>query len=71
MVEDDGPGIPEDKREAVFRPFYRLDDARNQDKRGTGLGLAIAQDIARGHGGEITLGDSRLGGLQVRMTIPV
>ena len=71
MVEDDGPGIPEDKREAVFRPFYRLDDARNQDKRGTGLGLAIAQDIARGHGGEITLGYSRLGGLQVRMTIPV
>lgn len=70
-VEDDGPGIPEEEREAVFRPFYRLDDARNQDIRGTGLGLAIARDITRSHGGEITLDDSAMGGLKVRMTIPV
>jgi two-component system osmolarity sensor histidine kinase EnvZ len=70
-VEDDGPGIPEEERETVFRPFYRLDDARNQDIRGTGLGLAIARDITRSHGGEITLGDSTMGGLLVRLTIPV
>jgi two-component system osmolarity sensor histidine kinase EnvZ len=70
-VEDDGPGIPEEERETVFRPFYRLDDARNQDIRGTGLGLAIARDITRSHGGEITLGDSAMGGLLVRLTIPV
>ena len=50
-VEDDGPGIPENERDQVFRPFYRLDDARNQDAKSTGLGLAIARDIARIHGG--------------------
>ncbi len=44
-------------REDVFKPFYRLDDARNQDEGDTGLGLAIARDIARAHGGDITLGD--------------
>ena len=52
-VEDDGPGIPENERDQVFRPFYRLDDARNQDAKSTGLGLAIARDIARIHGGDI------------------
>ena len=51
-------------REEVFKPFLRLDDARNQDEGGTGLGLAIARDIARSHGGDITLGDSPLGGLR-------
>ena len=54
-VEDDGPGIPEAERENVFRPFYRLDHARNQDAGSTGLGLAIARDIARIHGGDIAL----------------
>ncbi len=54
-VEDDGPGIPEAEREHVFRPFYRLDHARNQDSGSTGLGLAIARDIARIHGGDIAL----------------
>ena len=63
-VDDDGPGIPLEMREDVFKPFLRLDDARNQDEGGTGLGLAIARDIARSHGGEITLGDSPLGGLR-------
>ena len=58
-VDDDGPGIPAPMREDVFKPFLRLDDARNQDEGGTGLGLAIARDIARSHGGDITLGDSR------------
>ena len=54
-VDDDGPGIPPHLREEVFKPFLRLDDARNQDEGGTGLGLAIARDIARSHGGDITL----------------
>jgi two-component system osmolarity sensor histidine kinase EnvZ len=69
-VEDDGPGIPEASREDVFRPFFRLDEARNQDEQGTGLGLAIAQDIARSHGGDITLSDSKLGGLKATVRVP-
>ena len=52
-VDDDGAGIPPHMREEVFKPFLRLDDARNQDEGGTGLGLAIARDIARSHGGDI------------------
>jgi two-component system, OmpR family, osmolarity sensor histidine kinase EnvZ len=70
-VDDDGPGIPADSREDVFKPFLRLDDARNQDEGGTGLGLAIARDIARSHGGDITLGDSPLGGLRATVRVPV
>jgi two-component system, OmpR family, osmolarity sensor histidine kinase EnvZ len=70
-VDDDGPGIPADLREEVFRPFLRLDDARNQDEGGTGLGLAIARDIARSHGGDITLGESPMGGLRATVRVPV
>ncbi|MEM8539772.1 MAG: ATP-binding protein [Pseudomonadota bacterium] len=70
-VDDNGPGIPADLREEVFKPFYRLDEARNLDESGTGLGLAIARDIARKHGGDITLDDSPLGGLQVKLRLPV
>jgi two-component system osmolarity sensor histidine kinase EnvZ len=70
-VDDDGPGIPADMREEVFKPFLRLDDARNQDQGGTGLGLAIARDIARSHGGDILLGDSPLGGLRATVRVPV
>ena len=70
-IDDDGPGIPADMREEVFKPFLRLDDARNQDEGGTGLGLAIARDIARSHGGDITLGDSPMGGLRAAVRIPV
>jgi two-component system osmolarity sensor histidine kinase EnvZ len=70
-VDDDGPGIPQALREDVFKPFLRLDDARNQDEGGTGLGLAIARDIARSHGGDITLGDSPLGGLRATVRVPV
>ena len=70
-VDDDGPGIPADMREEVFKPFLRLDDARNQDEGGTGLGLAIARDIARSHGGDITLGDSPMGGLRATVRVPV
>jgi len=71
MVDDDGPGIPLDQREEVFRPFFRLDEARNVDGGGTGLGLAIARDIARAHGGDIILGDSPLGGLRATVRLPV
>jgi two-component system osmolarity sensor histidine kinase EnvZ len=70
-IDDDGPGIPAKMREDVFKPFLRLDDARNQDEGGTGLGLAIARDIARSHGGDITLGDSPLGGLRASVRVPV
>lgn len=71
IVDDDGPGIPEDMREEVFKPFLRLDAARNQDDQaGTGLGLAIARDVARGHGGDITLEESPLGGLRARVKVP-
>jgi two-component system osmolarity sensor histidine kinase EnvZ len=70
-VDDDGPGIPSRMREDVFKPFLRLDDARNQDEGGTGLGLAIARDIARSHGGDITLGESSLGGLRATVRVPV
>ncbi len=70
-VEDDGPGIPADMREVVFRPFFRLDNARNQDESGTGLGLAIARDIARSHGGDIQLSDSMAGGLKATVRIPL
>jgi two-component system osmolarity sensor histidine kinase EnvZ len=70
-VDDDGPGIPMKMREEVFKPFLRLDDSRNQDEGGTGLGLAITRDIARSHGGDVTLGDSPLGGLRATVRIPV
>lgn len=70
-IEDNGPGIPEKERENVFRPFYRIDHARNQDSGNTGLGLAITRDIARSHGGDVTLGTSSLGGLRAVIRIPV
>lgn len=71
MIDDDGPGIPPDQREDVFRPFFRLDEARNVDGGGTGLGLAIARDIARAHGGDIMMTDSPLGGLRATVRLPV
>jgi two-component system osmolarity sensor histidine kinase EnvZ len=70
-VDDNGPGIPSHLRDEVFKPFLRLDDARNQDVAGSGLGLAIARDIARSHGGDVMLGDSPMGGLRASVRIPV
>lgn len=69
-VDDDGPGIPADQREAVFRPFYRLDHSRNPETGGSGLGLTIARDVARGHGGELLLEDAPIGGLRARLRLP-
>jgi len=69
-VDDDGPGIPPERREEAFRAFNRLDESRNQNAKGVGLGLAIARDAARSHGGEIRLEDSPLGGLRAVLTLP-
>lgn len=68
--DDDGPGIPEASREDVFKPFYRLDEARNLNSSGTGLGLSIALDIARAHGGNVTLAESPQGGLRAVVRVP-
>lgn len=70
-IDDNGPGIPPHAREDVFKPFYRLDLSRNVATGGVGLGLTIARDFVRGHGGEITLSDSPLNGLRVRIRLPV
>ncbi len=70
LIDDDGGSIPSQMREDVFKPFFRLDESRNQDESGTGLGLAIARDIARSHGGDITLAESSMGGLQAVIRIP-
>ena len=65
-----GLAFPPASRENVFKPFVRLDEARNLDASGTGLGLAIARDIARSHGGDITLDDSPMGGLRAIISVP-
>ena len=69
-VDDDGPGIPESERVAVFKPFYRLDSSRRPSTGGVGLGLTIARDIVLGHGGEIELSDAPEGGLRVLIRLP-
>jgi two-component system osmolarity sensor histidine kinase EnvZ len=69
-VDDDGPGIPEAQYEEAFKAFGRLDEARNQNEKGVGLGLAIARDLARGHGGDIVLEKSPLGGLRAVIRLP-
>lgn len=75
VIDDNGPGIPEEERANVFKPFYRIDNSRNLDKKGlsggSGLGLAIAMDAVVSHGGCIELSDSSLGGLRVTISIPI
>ena len=71
FVEDDGPGIPESEYDNAFRPFYKIDKSRNHNKSSVGLGLSIASDIIRSHGGNIELGKSELGGLKIKIVLPV
>jgi two-component system osmolarity sensor histidine kinase EnvZ len=70
-VDDDGPGIPETRREEAFRPFHRLDEGRNLQVGGVGLGLTIARDIARSHGGDVLLQQSAKGGLRAVIRLPI
>ena len=70
-IEDDGPGIPKDKREDVFRAFYRMEESRNKETGGVGLGLPIAKDVITSHGGTIELSDSDMGGLKVIVKLPL
>ncbi|WP_343561947.1 ATP-binding protein [Kiloniella sp. b19] len=71
IVDDDGPGIPQDKRKDVLKPFFRLEASRNSDTGGQGLGLSITMDIISNHGGELKLEDSPMGGLRARVTLPL
>lgn len=70
LVEDEGPGIPEDDRQRVFEPFVRLESSRNGATGGTGLGLTLAKAIAEGHGGALILENRDGGGLRARMHLP-
>ncbi len=69
-VEDDGPGIPEGERERVFERFVRLDGARDRVSGGSGLGFSIVRDVVASHGGDVTMGESSLGGLRVEVRLP-
>ena len=71
IIEDDGPGIPDDKKRDAMRPFVRLDQARGTNTGGTGLGLSIAQTAIENHGGQLFLENSELGGLRVRVVLPI
>ena len=71
IIEDDGPGIPENKRLEVFKAFHRLDKSRFSKYGRTGLGLTIAKNIVKGHGGNIKLYKSKIGGLKVRISLPI
>ena len=69
-IEDDGPGVPENEYENVFKPFYKIDKGRADTKSSVGLGLSITSDIIRSHGGNIKLEKSPLGGLGVKIFLP-
>jgi signal transduction histidine kinase len=69
-IDDNGPGIPEEKLEQMFEPFRRGENSRNRATGGVGLGLAIARNLARAHGGEVTLSNRPEGGLRVKVTLP-
>jgi len=70
-IDDDGPGIPPEQREEVFKPFHRIDRSRNPETGGIGLGLTIARDVIRSHGGDLVLTDSPSGGLRARLRLPI
>ena len=70
IISENGPGIPEESMDQVFRPFFRLDQARNAETGGTGLGLSVARDVARGHGGDIYLSKGTQGGLEATVSVP-
>ena len=70
IIEDDGPGIPEDQYKNVFKPFFRIDKSRSLNQSGIGLGLAIVEDIINSHGGNIQLGKSKQNGLKVKIFLP-
>ncbi|MFC5076315.1 Sensor protein CpxA [Vibrio thalassae] len=71
VVEDDGPGVPDDELQDIFRPFYRVSKARDRDSGGTGLGLAITQSAILQHSGQIEASRSRLGGLKMHVELPL
>ena len=71
IIEDNGPGVSDNQKEEIFKPFYQVNAARSPNTGGAGLGLAIARDVARGHGGEIRMSDSDMGGLKAELRIPI
>jgi len=71
VIDDDGPGIPIERRDDVFKPFVRLDSSRNPETGGVGLGMTIARDAIRGHGGDVTLEEAPGGGLRVKVSVPL
>lgn len=71
MIDDDGPGIPDSEKEAVFQPFYRIDDSRNREMGGAGLGLTVASCIIQSHGGQLLLENRVGGGLSITVTLPL
>ena len=71
IIEDDGPGIPEDQFKNVFKPFFRLDKSRSLNQSGVGLGLAIVEDIINSHGGSIQLSKGKFNGLLVKISLPL
>ncbi|MFL2882913.1 MAG: ATP-binding protein [Pelagibacteraceae bacterium] len=70
IVEDDGPGVPQEEYKNIFKPFYRLDKSRGLNKSGVGLGLSIVEDIVSSHGGSIQLSESTYKGLQIKVFLP-
>ena len=71
IIDDDGPGIPENEHENVFKPFYKIDKGRGDSKSSVGLGLSIASDALKSHGGNILLEKSPLNGLRVKIFLPL
>ena len=71
LIDDEGPGIPLDQQEDVFKPFYRLETSRNRETGGTGLGMTVARTIIRAHGGDIVLSNRQEHGLRVKIHLPV